>query len=114
MKQDNYALDLLKIKTNVSGFDDLLYGGLRLPELRDGSGRDGICIVIYGNRGIGKTDLAMQIMRGVDEYLNKYSPNNKKITPKFKTLNHRESELRKNILGWKSPICLVLFCHQNQ
>lgn len=99
MKQDNYALDLLKIKTNVSGFDDLLYGGLRLPELRDGSGRDGICIVIYGNRGIGKTDLAMQIMRGVDEYLNKYSPNNKKITPKFKTLNHRESELRKKYIG---------------
>lgn len=99
MKQDNNALDLSKIRTKVTGFDDLLYGGLRLPELKDGSGRDGICIVIYGNRGIGKTDLAMQIMRGVDEFLNKYSSNGKTFTPKFRTLNHRESELKKKYIG---------------
>lgn len=99
MKEDNFSLDISKIKTNVPGFDDLFFGGLRLPELKDGSGRDGICIAIYGNRGIGKTDLAMQIMRGVDDYLNKHSVDGKQLTPKFRTLNHRESELKKKYIG---------------
>lgn len=99
MSQDNFNLDMSKIKTNVPGFDDLFFGGLRLPELKDGSGRDGICIVIYGNRGIGKTDLAMQIMRGVDNYLNENLQNGKKLYPKFRTLNHRESELRKKYVS---------------
>lgn len=99
MKEDNFSLDISKIKTNVPGFDDLFFGGLRLPELKDGSGRDGICIAIYGNRGIGKTDLAMQIMRGVDDYLNKHSVDGKKLSPKFRTLNHRESELKKKYIG---------------
>ena len=91
MKQDNSLLNMSKIKTNVPGFDDLFYGGLRLPESKDCNDRDGICIVLYGNRGVGKSDLAMQIMRGVDDTFNKYY----KITPKFRTLNHRESELKK-------------------
>lgn len=51
-----------KIKTGVSGLDDLFYGGLRLP---NPNGEQGVCIAIYGNRGISKTDLALQIMYGV-------------------------------------------------
>lgn len=99
MKQDNFSLDISKIKTNVSGFDDLFFGGLRLPELKDDSGRDGICIVVYGRRGIGKTDLAMQIMRGVDDFLNKHLKDDKKLTPRFRTLNHRESQLKKKYIS---------------
>lgn len=91
MNKDCYLFELSKIKTNVPGFDDLFYGGLRLPESKDCNDRDGICIVLYGNRGVGKTDLAMQIMRGVDNSLNEHY----KISPKFRTLNHRESELKK-------------------
>ena len=46
MKQDNSLLNMSKIKTNVPGFDDLFYGGLRLPESKDCNDRDGICIVL--------------------------------------------------------------------
>ncbi len=48
-----------KIPTGISGLDDLFYGGLRLP---NPEGTKGICIAIYGNRGISKQDIAMQIM----------------------------------------------------
>lgn len=65
----NNILDISKIRTGVPGFDDLFYGGLRLPGWKETNGRDGICIVIYGDRGISKSDLAMQIMRGVNDYL---------------------------------------------
>lgn len=92
-------LDISKICTGVSGFDDLFYGGLRLPGWNDGKGRDGICIVIYGDRGISKSDLAMQIMRGVDAYFFRLYGEDKKMSPKYKTLNHRESELRKKYIG---------------
>lgn len=97
---NNKILDISKIKTGVPGFDDLFYGGLRLPGWKGGdSSRDGICIVIYGDRGISKSDLAMQIMRGVDEFLGKYYKTKNKLTPRYRTLNHRESELRKKYLG---------------
>jgi len=92
-------IEISKISTGVPGFDDLFYGGLRLPGWKDnGKGRDGICIVIYGDRGISKSDLAMQVMRGVDDYFGKlYGPD--KMTPRFCTLNHRETELRKKYIG---------------
>ena len=51
-----------KISTGISGLDDLFYGGLRLPNPEE---ETGICIAIYGNRGISKQDIAMQIMYGV-------------------------------------------------
>lgn len=92
------VLDISKIRTGVPGFDDLFYGGLRLPGWKENNGKDGICIVIYGDRGISKSDLAMQIMRGVDEYFKRmYGAD--KMSPKYQTLNHRESELRKKYVG---------------
>lgn len=90
-------LEVSKIVTKVPGFDDLFHGGLRLPSFNDDSDRSGICIAIYGNRGIGKADLAMQIMRGVDEFLK--SNINVDIAPRYRTLNHRESELKKKYVG---------------
>lgn len=51
-----------KISTGISGLDELFYGGLRLP---DPKGEKGICIAIYGNRGISKQDIAMQMMYGI-------------------------------------------------
>ena len=90
-------LEVSKIVTKVPGFDDLFHGGLRLPSFNDDNDRNGICIAIYGNRGIGKADLAMQIMRGVDEFLK--SNINADITPRYRTLNHRESELKKKYVG---------------
>lgn len=51
-----------KISTGISGLDELFYGGLRLP---DPKGYRGICIAIYGNRGISKQDIAMQMMYGI-------------------------------------------------
>lgn len=95
----NNILDISKIRTGVPGFDDLFYGGLRLPGWKETNGRDGICIVIYGDRGISKSDLAMQIMRGVNDYLKKIYGAENKLTPKYQTLNHRESELRKKYVG---------------
>ena len=93
-------LDISKITTGVAGFDDLFYGGFRLPGWRDGDkGRNGICIVIYGDRGISKSDLAMQIMRGVDEYFSRLYGENNRMTPMYKTLNHQESELKKKYIG---------------
>ena len=95
----NNELDISKIRTGVPGFDDLFYGGLRLPGWKEKNHRDGICIVIYGDRGISKSDLAMQIMRGVNEYFAKlYGPENR-MAPKYQTLNHRESELKKKYIG---------------
>ena len=90
-------LEVSKIVTKVPGFDDLFHGGLRLPSFNDDSDRNGICIAIYGNRGIGKADLAMQIMRGVNEFLKNNI--NASITPRYRTLNHRESELKKKYVG---------------
>lgn len=95
----NNILDISKIRTGVPGFDDLFYGGLRLPGWKEKNSRDGICIVIYGDRGISKSDLAMQIMRGVDDYFKGIYSAEKKLTPKYQTLNHRESELRKKYIG---------------
>lgn len=90
-------LEVSKIVTKVPGFDDLFHGGLRLPSFNDDSDRNGICIAIYGNRGIGKADLAMQIMRGVNEFLKNNIKAN--IAPRYRTLNHRESELKKKYVG---------------
>lgn len=95
----NNILDISKIRTGVPGFDDLFYGGLRLPGWKGQNGRDGICIVIYGDRGISKSDLAMQIMRGVDDYFKDIYGAKNTLTPKYQTLNLRESELRKKYIG---------------
>lgn len=97
---DNNIRNIFKIPTNVPGLDDLFYGGLRLPSwIGDNNGHDGICIVIYGNRGGSKADIAMQIMRGVDAHLGKHYHTDNKLTPRYRTLNHRESELRKKYIG---------------
>lgn len=96
---DDNGLNISKIKTGVSGFDDLFYGGLRLPGWNRNNTRDGICIVIYGSRGISKSDLAMQIMRGVDSYFKRQPVGERILCPKYKTLNHRETELRKKYVG---------------
>lgn len=98
-QMDNNNLNISKIRTGVSGFDDLFYGGLRLPGWNRNNTRDGICIVIYGSRGISKSDLAMQIMRGVDFYFKRHPIGANTLRPKYKTLNHRESELRKKYVG---------------
>ncbi len=95
----NNILDISKIRTGVPGFDDLFYGGLRLPGRKEENEREGICIVIYGDRGISKSDLAMQIMRGVDDYFTRIYGAENKLTPKYQTLNQRESELRKKYIG---------------
>lgn len=51
-----------KIPTGISGLDELFYGGFRLP---NPNGKKGICIAIYGNRGISKMDIALQMMYGM-------------------------------------------------
>lgn len=98
----NVDLQISKIFTGVPGFDDLFFGGLRLPAFEEEKDRDGICIVIYGERGVSKSDLAMQIMRGVDEFLRtKTVYRENKIRPRYTTLNHRESELKKKYVGFE-------------
>lgn len=89
MRNDLY---LSKIKTYVPGLDDLFYGGLRLPDIRKDKQMDGICIVLYGERGVSKSDLALQIMRGVDRFLKYNADGSNKLKPRFCSLNHRESE----------------------
>lgn len=87
-----------KISTGVPGLDDLFYGGLRLPGNNVSQG--GVSIVIYGDRGISKSDLAMQIMRGVHEsIINKKSVFGEELFQHYYSLNHRESELRKKYRG---------------
>lgn len=89
MRNDIY---LSKIKTYVPGLDDLFYGGLRLPDIWKDKQMDGICIVLYGERGVSKSDLALQIMRGVDRFLKSNADGSNKLKPRFCSLNHRESE----------------------
>lgn len=96
MREDLY---FSKIRTNVPGFDDLFYGGLRLPDIRKDKHMKGICIVIYGERGVSKSDLAMQIMRGVDNFFKINSPNGFKLQPRFYSMNHRQSEWKKHYRG---------------
>ena len=86
-----------KISTGLRGFDDLFYGGLRLPGTNANGG--GICIVIYGNRGISKSDLAMQIMYGVDAHIENVL--DAKLEAHYFTMNHLESELKKKYFGLK-------------
>lgn len=95
-KYDN-SLFISKISTGLQGFDDLFYGGLRLPGTN--ADRGGICIVIYGDRGISKSDLAMQIMYGIHNQIETILHN--KMGVKYYTLNHRESELKKKFIGLK-------------
>ncbi len=90
------SLFLSKIKTEVPGFDDLFYGGLRLPNNEQ---QDGLCIVIYGERGVSKSDLALQIMRGVNRYFKSSANNAIGTSPRFCSLTHRESELEKHYRG---------------
>lgn len=97
MKENNNKLFISKISTGLQGFDDLFYGGLRLPGTNAKGG--GICIVIYGNRGISKSDLAMQIMYGIDSHVEKVLGS--KMEAHYYTVNHRESELKKKYLGLK-------------
>lgn len=85
-------LNIDKIKTRILGLDDLFYGGLRLPDPRQSKKMDGICIVIRGKQGVAKSDLAMQIMRGVNKSLADMDNSSNKLTPFFCTLNHRTSE----------------------
>ena len=89
--KDNNGLFITKISTGLRGFDDLFYGGLRLPGTSAKEG--GISVVIYGNRGISKSDLAMQIMYGIDSHIEKEL--RAKMEAHYFTLNHRESELKK-------------------
>lgn len=89
-------LSLSKIKTGVPGFDDLFHGGLRLPNNEQ---KDGICMVIYGERGVSKSDLALQIMRGVDRYFKTHPNVNLEMSPRFCSLTHREVELEKHYRG---------------
>lgn len=87
-----------KISTGVPGLDDLFYGGLRLPGNNVSHG--GVSIVIYGDRGISKSDLAMQIMRGVHDSITKSgSVFGDDLSQHYYSLNHRESELRKKYRG---------------
>lgn len=94
--QDN-SLFVSKISTGVLGFDDLFYGGLRLPGTN--ADRGGICIVIYGDRGISKSDLALQIMYGIDSRIEEFLGS--KMQARYFTVNHRESEMKKKYLGLK-------------
>lgn len=95
-----FDLKISKIATGVPGFDDLFFGGLRLPDFKEDKEREGICIVIYGERGVSKSDLAMQIMRGVDEFLRTKTDTNS-LRSRYTTLNHRESELKKKYVGFE-------------
>lgn len=88
-----------KIETRVQGLDDLFYGGLRLPDTSKQDGKmDGIVIVIYGKNGVGKTNLSMQIMRGVHKSLSNNAVgegHTGKQCPLFCTLNHRSDEVER-------------------
>lgn len=95
-RRDN-SLFVSKISTGVRGFDDLFYGGLRLPGTN--ADRGGICIVIYGDRGISKSDFALQIMYGIDSRIEEVL--GCKMKAHYHTVNHRESELKKKYLGLK-------------
>lgn len=85
-----------KITTGVPGLDDLFYGGLRLPSCDENGNRDGLCIIIYGSKSVGKSHLALQIMRGVDSY---FKDRGLTLTPRYRSLNYRESELRKKYIA---------------
>ena len=87
---------LSKIETKVSGLDDLFYGGLRFPNpYEEGINMSGIVIVIYGPRGVSKSNLAMQIMRGVHESMIENVHHSSEEKPLFCTLHHRVDEWEK-------------------
>ena len=94
MEKFNSIDKIAKIATGVPGFDDLFFGGLRLPDYGKGIIEEGLCIIISGNRSVGKSCLAMQIMRGVDIYLKGNG-----LSPKYKSLNFLEEELRKRYVS---------------
>ena len=61
-----------KIPTGVTGLDELLYGGIRVDrdfyqKYEDSPVSNGIIIMIYGESGVHKTLLAMQILHGLSK-----------------------------------------------
>ena len=96
MEKNNSFDEIAKIATNIPGFDDLFFGGLRLPDYGKDTPEEGLCIIIYGSRSVGKSHLAMQIMRGVDSYLKEKGI---QLSPRYRSLNYMEEELKKRYIS---------------
>lgn len=91
-----------KIPTGLNGLDELLYGGIRIDrglnnEQEINAIDNGIIIMIYGESGVHKTLLAMQILHGLGKGIikEKQGNENPRIEPsRFYSLNKNETHLQ--------------------
>ncbi len=60
IKYDNY-----KIKTEINGLDDLLFGGLQLQTIKENTVEKPLIIVLRGELGTSRALLAMQLLHGI-------------------------------------------------
>ncbi len=85
-----------KYSTKVEGLDELFYGGIHINEpkyfndnaKKEDNDANGLIIALHGDRGCYKTMLAMQLMHGLSNSLDKID-----INPAFYSLNKKRGDL---------------------
>ena len=91
-----------KLKTGISGLDNLFYNGIQLQPIMDQKESvplkdpqedsskkksEGIIIVVRGSRGIHKMQLAMQMFQGLTREIHEQIKEHWPVPPKFFSLN---------------------------
>lgn len=98
-----------KLKTGISGLDNLFYNGIQLQPIMDQKETvplkdpqedsskkksEGIIIVVRGSRGIHKMQLAMQMFQGLTREIHEQIKEHWPVPPKFFSLNKSNDNLQ--------------------
>ena len=98
-----------KLRTGISGLDNLFYNGIQLQPImgqtdnvssdtpNEGLSKkksEGIIIVVRGSRGIHKMQLAMQMFQGLTREIREQIKDNWSENPKFFSLNKSNDNLQ--------------------
>lgn len=109
-----------KIETDISGLDDLLFGGLYLkcPNVQAGINKP-LEIAVYGDKGTSRALFAMQLLHGITKSVSKYRFKSLKnvdirlVPPVFYTDNKGEDNLSDMLLDMLISKCIGRIVESN-
>lgn len=108
-------MELKKIKTNIEGLDQLLYGGLHLHPSSDSKKKTGTVIAIRGEDSVHKLQFSMQLMCGIAKSLYKEeSHENQYLAPEFYSLSMKKETLEDICFDFQICNALYHFVHPYQ
>lgn len=108
-----------RIKTMIDGFDNLLFGGLHLQCLADGTIERPLVIAIRGEQGTSRALFCMQLLHGITKSMREFKfcdKNNKEIKlgiPLFYTDNKNWSNLSDMLMDTVISKCVKHIVEQN-